>query len=70
MSRRCLWSSIINNTITEAIDYFWRDGHHSDIRTGKEAGKEKKMSRHLSVVLKQKTLTMIVDLNAQTNLFF
>lgn len=34
MSGRHLWSSVINNTITEAINYFWRDGHHLEIRAG------------------------------------
>lgn len=42
MSGRCLWSSVINNTITEAIDYFWRDGHHLGIRTGVAGWKKNK----------------------------
>lgn len=35
MSRRCLWSRVINNTITGAIDYFWRDGHHLELSIGR-----------------------------------
>lgn len=36
MSRRRPWSSVINNTITETIDYFWRDGHHLKLSRGRQ----------------------------------
>lgn len=38
MSRRCFWSSVINNTITKAIDNFERDCNRSKMRTGVMAG--------------------------------
>lgn len=51
MRRRCLWTSVINNTITEAIDYFWGDGHYLEVRTGVAGWKRVKISQHLSVAL-------------------